>query len=1027
MRLLNVKVNSYQCIEKADIELGPGLNVLFGPNDHGKSSLASAVRAVLLLQHNSAVGEKLVSWHSGALPDVSLSFTTEERRIYRVRKLFGKTGGLSTLEFSQDGTSYSQEASARQVDDRLRELLRWGIPKPGDAKTHGLAEAFLTNVLLAEQAEVPSILARGLAGDRDDSGRAMLGEALAALAQDPVFKRVLDVAAGHVHKAFTSNGKNLSRAKGTSLYGLSAEIKALKGEQKELEEKIAETHSVMAELERLQSGLEDLALQVSRCEEEVEAARVRADVTARLEQARGDQADLRACQASLATKEQELTGLEQALAERQTEEAAARARLVAAQARLDEAGSEQGAQALALRRGQLDNERLQVQGRADSLRRGLEDARLVDEASSAASALASLERDVARAAEEAGRAEKTLAEADRELERLRRLEAFAALQEARAGLARAVESGRLAQEHTAAAEALLARASAREEEVRLLELPDAASVDGLSALAQSLEVAEARLGGGLSIVVRAREDRHPSVTLDGGEAQVLVGALEAQRSFELKLDDLLEVTVTAGEASARQELQRLRERWMCEAEPVLARADVDTLAELVTTVRQAQGRLAEAAAWRREAEASERLAAEHRERARDADVWRTREAEWAHATEEEGVLVPGQMQAASAARAAADGALQAARRALVGLEARLEAARPGAAGLAAKVDGLAVEVRELAARRSAAEEELRALVNRVEELQQQLAALDQQAGTAVEEARLEVERAQAEAETTGRARVEVQEKVDELRLARASASGMLEQVVRRVGDPESLVLSLEAELASLPAAGSDAEERLVSARRAVAEHERRITLAQGALLKVGGGVVAERKAEVDLAIERAESREHELETDLYGWKLLAETLRDVENTEGAHLGRALSGPVSERMRELCGGRYGDLVVDANLKVEGLQAAGQPRSFMTLSEGTKDQLATLFRVCIAEQIGSAVVLDDHLNQSDPARLRWFVELLRATGERIQVVLITCRPDDYLGPEERPADGEVFRDFGRLRVVDLGRAIRRYSAG
>ena len=45
MRLVHLEVERFQCIEKAELELGPGLNVLYGPNDLGKSSLAWAIRA----------------------------------------------------------------------------------------------------------------------------------------------------------------------------------------------------------------------------------------------------------------------------------------------------------------------------------------------------------------------------------------------------------------------------------------------------------------------------------------------------------------------------------------------------------------------------------------------------------------------------------------------------------------------------------------------------------------------------------------------------------------------------------------------------------------------------------------------------------------------------------------------------------------------------------------------------------------------------------------------------------------------
>src|ERR1017187_10012407 len=169
MRLHKISVKAFQCIDRAEVALGPALNVLYGPNDQGKSSLASAIRAVLLLPHGSSAHERMISWHSGDSPAVTLTFSTLDQRIWRVRKAYGSgSAGSSSLEFSNDGSAFTQDCQARQVDEKLRELLRWGIQKPGGRTgSKGLPESFLTNVLLAEQSEVPDILARGLTDDAD--------------------------------------------------------------------------------------------------------------------------------------------------------------------------------------------------------------------------------------------------------------------------------------------------------------------------------------------------------------------------------------------------------------------------------------------------------------------------------------------------------------------------------------------------------------------------------------------------------------------------------------------------------------------------------------------------------------------------------------------------------------------------------------------------------------------------------------------------------------------------------------------
>ena len=68
MRLARLSVESFQAIERADVEFGPALNVLYGPNDLGKSTLAMAIRAAFLVPPTSTEAERYSPWHSGATP-----------------------------------------------------------------------------------------------------------------------------------------------------------------------------------------------------------------------------------------------------------------------------------------------------------------------------------------------------------------------------------------------------------------------------------------------------------------------------------------------------------------------------------------------------------------------------------------------------------------------------------------------------------------------------------------------------------------------------------------------------------------------------------------------------------------------------------------------------------------------------------------------------------------------------------------------------------------------------------------------
>ena len=206
---------------------------------------------------------------------------------------------------------------------------------------------------------------------------------------------------------------------------------------------------------------------------------------------------------------------------------------------------------------------------------------------------------------------------------------------------------------------------------------------------------------------------------------------------------------------------------------------------------------------------------------------------------------------------------------------------------------------------------------------------------------------------------------------------------------------------------------------------------EGALAHIGGAALREEVERLEEARSVVEGQQRALEIDADAWKLLRDTLRSVENEEGAHLGRALAGPVGTRFAELTGGRYRELRLDAALKAEGLGVAGATAEARTvlkaLSVGTRSQLAALVRLTIADQLQSAIVLDDHLVHTDVSRLAWFQEFLRKVAVNAQVVVITCRPQDYLAGIEVSAETPVVDIAGgTLRAIDLGRILERHTA-
>jgi len=168
-----------------------------------------------------------------------------------------------------------------------------------------------------------------------------------------------------------------------------------------------------------------------------------------------------------------------------------------------------------------------------------------------------------------------------------------------------------------------------------------------------------------------------------------------------------------------------------------------------------------------------------------------------------------------------------------------------------------------------------------------------------------------------------------------------------------------------------------------------------------------------------------VELEYEGWELLRKTLREAEQEEGTHLGHALAEPVAKRFAALTTGHYGKLALGPNLETEGISVAGENRLVELLSVGTRDQLSTVFRLTLAEQLKTAVILDDQLTQSDARRMLWLRDLLKEIARNIQVIVFTCRPDDYLVPAGGRGRTKREDEQPKVRAVDLEQFIERWG--
>jgi hypothetical protein len=1100
MRFTKLAVEAFQGIRRAEVEFGPGLNVLYGPNDLGKSTLATALRAALLVTPSSTESLHYAPWYADATPYVSLSFADDSEHYWKVNKRFGSAGANTTAELlhSKDNVSFSLDCKAREVEERLRALLAWGIPAPGGkGGPRGLPTSFLANVLLAAQTDVDTILGKSLAEDIDTTGELRLTKALAALAQDPLFKTVFDAAQREVDQCFTPTGKR-KRGQASKFMEADRVIKQLQAELSALERQMADSaaieDTVAAHLKQRDEALTRVAeaeASLAALRGRLAATKAREEARVRLEAAKHALGLIDAHAASVTARSVEVEALTAAAKLREEDMSRALGEVSLAEAALRDAEeahrvatSDDGVRERELRRAQLATQaaELNLRRQAAETRRT---AAVAAVARAAEAQAARVEADAVKAASEEAlkqleklRQRTTHAEADVELKRAslaygRWQAAALAAKQATSAAQTAETVRREAAEKDAAASALEDQARAIEEALtqQRADLPDEANAKQLDQLQRELEIAEAALGGGLSVRVRPRTGVHVHAVVDQNEvidepSLAVERAIEAERSVRLSLGELVDIEISAGAADKRKAAFELRARWNSEAVPVLARARLASVAELLGALTVVTKMAAEAADLTRRAAQLRTDAKACRERAAEHEATAAKGAanasDLAQRKRAIGPTDPQLLQKeleklGTAWESKTDAQHTKALAALKTLQAEL-AAQEQQAKVAeyrvADTEQHAVKLASTAAAALAAlgaaeagpllrsiDEELAALSAREAELVTAGEALLAEASGKVEGATRAVEAAQAQLGTVREAH----------QGAVATAEAAKAELNARIGERNALKTQLEAmdragaaalceqreaELRALPASPVTSEEDVANAERACVETQRELEAAneelhksEGALSKVGGAAVREEVERVREAIEAATTREKELEIDADAWKLLRDTLRAVENEEGSHLGRALAGPVATKFGELTAGRYKNLRLDAKLKTEALDAATGVVSGATvlsaLSVGTRDQLATLIRVTIASQLKTTIVLDDHLVHTDPKRLLWFRDVLLKTALSTQVIVLTCRPEDYLSRNELP-EGVSTRDLagGTIRAIDMTRVVSRW---
>jgi len=1063
MRFVRLQASHFAAIEHAEVELGPGLNVLHGPNDLGKSTLAAALRAALLLPHTSSEADAYVPWRGDFTPRVELTFVDAAERFWRVSKSFGSgTRGSSVLESSKDGRDFVGEAKGREVDDRLRKLLEWGVADAA-ARTgpRGLPQSFLSHVLLAEQTDVDKILGESLEADPGESGKLRLTRALQAFARDPRFTKLLDQADANVDRLFSATGKP-KRGKDSPFQKAAEGVRQLHAELEDLGAQLRATDEAEGRLKLLRDDVGLLAARQADAERALARARSIADAQSARDDAVANLAVIEAAHARVGEKARELATLAAAAEARERElrdakvaEEAARQALAKATEAQVQATSQKAAGQRAIRKAELQTTLANLETEERDLDARRKEAEQAAELASRVGVLErereALDRKTKDVRSRLEKARQTLEEARASRQQLQSLLAYGRWAAAASDLELLRAARAEARQESAAADEASQQAAAFRSGVAERALPDAAVVKAIQDLDQELRLAEAALGGGLSATLRLRKGMTIDVRVDEGDTRKARDeeTVEASRAIELTVGDVADIRILAGDAGKRRLAEALRQRWNAEARPLLALAGADTASALADARAKADELLRRADTLDRDARHLAEKAAEKEVRAAEVSRLEKRVADldlalkgcdrdalaglvrnvkgWETQTETAERKLEQQEKSSRDDESAAAKELAGVDGRLTQLDESLARAKDDADRARASVGD------EPATRLDTLEKAKAGIAGRAAVLRAELEKLESAASKAVASAKALVEQAQQASSVAANAARDADDRAKGARSDHDKAGGELATLRRHAdelprGDAEDRVSRCGAALRELDDTGRtisavdlrDLAASLMTIEADLAARRADLNQAEGALTQVGGAVVRERHQSTKAAALLAESGQAELELDANAWKLLRDTLRDSEATGVQHLGKALGADVGRRFGELTGKRYGDLDLDPGLRVQGIESAGDVRSLDTLSAGTRDQLATLLRLAIAESLGTAIVLDDQLVHTDPARLEWFRAALLRAAALVQVVVVTCRRGDYA--VDTP--GLVPRN---IRFVDLAEKIRRVATG
>jgi DNA repair exonuclease SbcCD ATPase subunit len=275
-----------------DLSLGTGINVLYGPNEIGKSTLIEAIQEALLGDAFSSRQsyKDLVPWNTSVKAHVSLTIKNRDGKRYTIEKSFPK-GEASLTYLGKADTEDSSPRTAQRIAEgkQVNTVILQKLGLEHDSSS-------LIKLLWIKQGEALSLFSN--MGTRKGQGlveeplirriREAIREQLSSPIADELIKRLQEdrdsyiKADGKYKSARNSMGKEILDLK-SELNETKQSIRSCENEMEEFRDKIGILQNITAEIDRAQEQLQKKQQYISQLKKKREACDSLKEITLTLD------------------------------------------------------------------------------------------------------------------------------------------------------------------------------------------------------------------------------------------------------------------------------------------------------------------------------------------------------------------------------------------------------------------------------------------------------------------------------------------------------------------------------------------------------------------------------------------------------------------------------------------------------------------------------------------------------------------------------------------------------------------------